>query len=33
MMRDSHKRVARAFAMLKDKELENPWKKHGKIPL
>ena len=25
--------VCRALAMLKDKELENPWKKHGNIPL
>jgi len=31
--RSTRKRVARAFAMLKDKELENPWKKHGNIPL
>ncbi|MDH3231305.1 MAG: acyl-CoA carboxylase subunit beta [Alphaproteobacteria bacterium] len=33
MPRSTRKRVARAFAMLKDKELENPWKKHGNIPL
>jgi propionyl-CoA carboxylase beta chain len=31
--RNTRKRVCRAFAMLKDKELENPWKKHGNIPL
>ena len=29
----SRKRVNRAFAMLKDKELKNPWKKHGNLPL
>jgi propionyl-CoA carboxylase beta chain len=33
MPRNTRKRVSRAFAMLKDKELENPWKKHGNIPL
>ncbi|MDP6342150.1 MAG: acyl-CoA carboxylase subunit beta, partial [Alphaproteobacteria bacterium] len=26
-------RVARALTMLKNKQLENPWKKHGNIPL
>ena len=26
-------RVARAFEMLKDKQLESPWKKHGNLPL
>jgi len=26
-------RVARAFAKLRNKQLENPWKKHGNIPL
>jgi propionyl-CoA carboxylase beta chain len=31
--RSTRKRVCRAFAMLRDKELENPWKKHGNIPL
>ncbi|UCH72722.1 MAG: acyl-CoA carboxylase subunit beta [Rhodospirillales bacterium] len=30
---NTRKRVARAFAMLKDKELANPRKKHGNIPL
>ena len=30
---NTRKRVCRALAMLKDKELENPWKKHGNIPL
>ena len=29
----TRKRVTRAFAMLKDKKLENPWKKHGNLPL
>jgi propionyl-CoA carboxylase beta chain len=29
----TRKRVARAFALAKDKQLENPWKKHGNLPL
>jgi propionyl-CoA carboxylase beta chain len=29
----TRKRVNRAFALLKDKELKNPWKKHGNLPL
>ncbi|TDJ44917.1 MAG: acyl-CoA carboxylase subunit beta [Gammaproteobacteria bacterium] len=29
----SRKRICRSFAMLKDKRLENPWRKHGNIPL
>ena len=29
----TRRRVNRAFAMLKDKELKNPWKKHGNLPL
>jgi len=29
----TRKRVNRAFAMLKDKKLENPWKKHSNLPL
>jgi len=33
MPRGTRKRIARSFAMLKDKKLENPWKKHGNIPL
>jgi propionyl-CoA carboxylase beta chain len=33
MPHNTRKRVNRALAMLKDKELENPWKKHGNIPL
>ncbi len=33
MPRDTRPRVSRALAMLRDKELENPWKKHDNIPL
>jgi propionyl-CoA carboxylase beta chain len=33
MPHETRKRVARSLAMLKDKELENPWRKHGNIPL
>ena len=33
MPRDTRKRVARALAMLRNKSLQNPWKKHGNIPL
>jgi propionyl-CoA carboxylase beta chain len=33
MPRSTRKRVARALAMLRHKELENPWKKHDNIPL
>ncbi|MHA1537776.1 MAG: acyl-CoA carboxylase subunit beta [Alphaproteobacteria bacterium] len=33
MPHNTRRRVARAFAMLRDKKLENPWKKHGNIPL
>jgi propionyl-CoA carboxylase beta chain len=29
----TRKRICRSLAMLKDKELENPWRKHGNIPL
>ncbi len=31
--RNSRKRIARAFASLRNKKLENPWKKHDNIPL
>jgi propionyl-CoA carboxylase beta chain len=31
--RDTRKRIARALAMLRNKDLKNPWKKHGNIPL
>ena len=33
MPHDTRRRVGRAFAMLRNKKLENPWKKHGNIPL
>jgi len=31
--RNSRRRLARAFAMLRNKKLKNPWKKHANIPL
>ena len=31
--RNTRLRVARAFAMLRNKQLDNPWKKHANIPL
>ncbi len=33
MPRDTRVRVCRSFAMLRDKKLENPWRKHGNVPL
>jgi len=33
MPRDTRGRICRSLRMLKDKRLENPWKKHGNIPL
>jgi propionyl-CoA carboxylase beta chain len=30
---ETRKRVCRSLAMLRDKTLENPWRKHGNIPL
>jgi len=33
MPRDIRRRIARSLAMLRDKKLENPWKKHDNIPL
>jgi len=33
MPNDTRKRICRSLAMLRDKELENPWRKHGNIPL
>jgi propionyl-CoA carboxylase beta chain len=30
---ETRKRLARSLAMLKNKQLENPWRKHGNIPL
>ncbi len=29
----TRKRICRSLAMLRDKKLENPWRKHGNIPL
>jgi propionyl-CoA carboxylase beta chain len=33
MPQNTRSRVARAFVMLKNKKLDNPWKKHDNIPL
>jgi propionyl-CoA carboxylase beta chain len=33
MPRETRQRVCRSFAMLRDKQLKNPWRKHGNIPL
>jgi len=33
MPHNTRKRVCRALAMLREKKLTNPWKKHGNIPL
>ena len=33
MPHSTRRRVTRAFAALRGKELENPWKKHDNIPL
>ena len=33
MQHNTRRRLGRAFAMLRNKKLENPWKKHGNIPL
>lgn len=33
MPHSTRKRVARSLAMLRDKQIENPWRKHGNIPL
>jgi len=33
MPHETRKRVARSLTMLKDKKIENPWRKHGNIPL
>ncbi|MBM3609629.1 MAG: hypothetical protein FJX29_14485, partial [Alphaproteobacteria bacterium] len=29
----TRRRIARSLAMLRHKDLENPWKKHDNIPL
>ena len=33
MPRETRKRIARSLEMLRGKKLENPWRKHGNIPL
>lgn len=33
MPHETRKRICRSLAMLKNKKLENPWRKHGNIPL
>jgi propionyl-CoA carboxylase beta chain len=33
MPRTTRKRICRSLAMLRTKKLENPWRKHGNIPL
>jgi propionyl-CoA carboxylase beta chain len=33
MPHESRKRLCRSLAMLKGKKLDNPWRKHGNIPL
>ncbi len=33
MPRNTRKRICRSLAMLRGKKLENPWRKHGNIPL
>ena len=33
MPHSTRRRICRALAMLRDKQLENPWKKHDNIPL
>jgi len=33
MPHSTRKRVARSLAMLRTKSVENPWRKHGNIPL
>jgi propionyl-CoA carboxylase beta chain len=30
---ETRRRICRSLAMLKDKKIENPWRKHGNIPL
>ncbi len=30
---ETRRRICRSLAMLRDKQLENPWRKHGNIPL
>jgi propionyl-CoA carboxylase beta chain len=33
MPHETRKRICRSLAMLRDKQLENPWRKHSNIPL
>jgi propionyl-CoA carboxylase beta chain len=33
MPHNTRKRIARSLVMLKEKKIENPWRKHGNIPL
>ena len=33
MPRNTRKRICRSLAMLRNKELKNPWRRHGNIPL
>ena len=33
MPSETRKRICRSLAMLRDKKLDNPWRKHGNIPL
>jgi propionyl-CoA carboxylase beta chain len=33
MPHETRKRICRSLAMLRAKKLENPWRKHGNIPL
>ena len=33
MPRETRKRLCRSLEMLREKKLENPWRKHGNIPL
>ncbi|WP_288023530.1 acyl-CoA carboxylase subunit beta [Thauera sp.] len=33
MPHETRKRICRSLSMLKDKQLKNPWRKHGNIPL
>ena len=30
---ETRKRICRSLVMLRDKKIENPWRKHGNIPL
>jgi propionyl-CoA carboxylase beta chain len=33
MPHETRKRICRSLAMLREKKLDNPWRKHGNIPL